>query len=219
MEPTYVFFIDNQDTFVFVCFAYFAKMNIKAIIIEENKMDFLELTNKRFSVRSYKQTPISRADIEKCIQAARVAPSACNSQPWKFIIIDEPQLKEKVCEIAFKTITGLNQFVSQAPVLIIITAEKQNLTAKIGNIVKKKDFRLFDIGIAAEHFCLQAAELGLGTCMLGWFNEKKTKKLLSIPAGRNIELMIALGYSESDSIPQKKRKELDQMSAYNSYQS
>ena len=180
-------------------------------------MNFLELANKRFSARDYKQTPVSRADIEKCLEAARIAPSACNSQPWKFTIIDEPQLKNKVCEIAFKTITGLNQFVVKAPALIIITAEKQNFTAKIGNIVKKKDFRLFDIGIAAEHFCLQATELGLGTCMLGWFNEKKTKKLLSIPVSRKIELMISVGYSESDSIPQKNRKELNQILAYNSY--
>ena len=111
----------------------------------------------------------------------------------------------------------MNKFAFKAPVLIIITAEKQKLTAKIGNIVKKKDFRLFDIGIAAEHFCLQAAELGLGTCMLGWFNEKKLKKLLSIPTSRTIELMISVGYSESDSIPKKNRKELNQILTYNSY--
>jgi len=180
-------------------------------------MDFLELVNKRFSVRSYKQTPLAKADIEKCIQAARLAPSACNSQPWKFIVIDEPTLKDKVAEIGFKSIIGMNQFVFNAPALIIITAEKQNFTAKIGNIVKKKDFRLFDIGIAAEHFCLQAAELGLGTCMLGWFDEKKMKKLLSIPIGRTIELIISVGYSESDSIPQKTRKDLNQILTYNSY--
>lgn len=180
-------------------------------------MTFLELANKRFSARDYKQTSVAKADIEKCIEAARIAPSACNSQPWKFIVINEPQLKDKTTEIAFKSLIGMNQFVSKAPVLIIITAEKQNLTAKIGNIVKKKDFRLFDIGIAAEHFCLQAAELGLATCMLGWFNEKKTKKLLSIPASKNIELMISLGYSTSDSAPQKNRKQLSQILAYNSY--
>ncbi len=182
-------------------------------------MNFSELINKRFSTRDYKQTPVAKADIEKCVQAARLAPSACNSQPWKFIVIDEPQLKDKVAENAFKSLIGMNQFAFKAPALIIITAEKQNFTAKIGNIVKKKDFRLFDIGIAAEHFCLQAAELGLGTCMLGWFNEKKIKKLLSIPTGRTIELMISVGYSESDSIPQKNRKELNQILAYNSYQS
>ena len=180
-------------------------------------MDFLELVNKRFSVRNYKQTPVAKADIEKCIQSARLAPSACNSQPWKFIVIDEPTLKDKVAEIGFKSLIGMNQFVFNAPALILITAEKQNFTAKIGNIVKKKDFRLFDIGIAAEHFCLQAAELGLGTCMLGWFNEKKIKKLLSIPTSRTIELIISVGYSESNSIPQKTRKDLNQILAYNSY--
>ncbi|MCK4886841.1 MAG: nitroreductase family protein [Planctomycetes bacterium] len=180
-------------------------------------MNFLELANKRFSVRDYKQTPVAKVDIEKCIQAARLAPSACNSQPWKFIVIDEPQLKNKVAENAFKSLISMNKFAFKAPVLIIITAEKQKLTAKIGNIVKKKDFRLFDIGIAAEHFCLQAAELGLGTCMLGWFNEKKLKKLLSIPTSRTIELMISVGYSESDSIPKKNRKELNQILTYNSY--
>ncbi|HPS55011.1 MAG TPA: nitroreductase family protein [Sedimentisphaerales bacterium] len=182
-------------------------------------MDFLELANKRFSVRNYKETPVTKADIEKCIQAARLAPSACNSQPWKFIVIDEPELKKEVAKSAFNGPVPINKFAFDAPVLIIITAEKQNLTAKIGNIIKKKDFRLFDIGIAAEHFCLQAAELGLGTCMLGWFNEKNLKKLLSLPANRSIELIISMGYSQSDSVPSKNRKDLNQILTYNSYQS
>lgn len=180
-------------------------------------MDFLELVNKRFSVRNYKETPVAKADIEKCIQAARLAPSACNSQPWKFNVIDDMELKSEVAESAFKGLIPINKFAFEAPVLIVITAEKQNLTAEIGNIVKEKDFRLFDIGIAAEHFCLQAAELGLGTCMLGWFNEKKLKKLLSVPSNRAIELIISLGYPQSDLVPSKNRKELKQILTYNSY--
>ena len=74
-----------------------------------------------------------------------------------------------------------------------------------------------DIGISAEHFCLQAADLGLGTCMLGWFNENKVKRRLKIPANKRIELVIALGYSMDDSVPDKKRKPKDQMLSYNKY--
>ena len=74
-----------------------------------------------------------------------------------------------------------------------------------------------DIGIAAEHFCLQAAEEGLGTCMLGWFNEKKVKKILSIPKLKRVELIISAGFSADEKIPHKKRKSIDEILSYNKY--
>jgi nitroreductase len=180
-------------------------------------MSFLDLANKRYSVRNYKTTPIPREKIIRCMEAARVAPSACNSQPWKFIIVNETKLVNEVAKAVFEGLLNFNNFVFKAPVLVLIVSERQNLSAKFGSIVKNKNFSLMDIGIAAEHFCLQAAEEGLGTCMLGWFNEKKVKKLLSIPMFRKVELVISVGFAADDKIPIKKRKNIDEILSFNKY--
>jgi nitroreductase len=178
-------------------------------------MNFLELANKRYSVRNYNPTPVPREKIARCIEAARLAPSACNSQPWKFIVVDEPGLKTNVARAAFGGILyDVNHFTFKAPVLILIVSQRQKLLAKIGGIVKRKNFSLMDVGIAAEHFCLQAAEEGLGTCILGWFNEKKVKKILGIGKKR-LELIISLGLSADVKIPDKIRKSPQEIASYN----
>ena len=180
-------------------------------------MNFLELANKRYSVRNYSQTPVLREDIARCIEAARLAPSACNSQPWKFIVVDEAGLKADVARAAFEGILDVNHFAFKAPVLILIVSQRQKLLAKIGSIVKKKNFSLMDIGITAEHFCLQAAEQGLGTCILGWFNEKKVKKLLGVPKNKRLELIISAGLSADEEVPGKIRKSAEEITSYNKY--
>ncbi|MGA2916395.1 MAG: nitroreductase family protein [Sedimentisphaerales bacterium] len=180
-------------------------------------MNFLELANKRYSVRNYRETSVSRENIARCIEAARLAPSACNSQPWKFIVVDEPGIKTNVAKAAFEGILDFNHFAFKAPVLILIVSQRQKLLAKFGGIVKRKNFSLMDIGIAAEHFCLQAAEQGLGTCILGWFNEKKVKKILGIPKNKRLELMISVGLSADKKIPDKIRKSSEEIISYNKY--
>ena len=180
-------------------------------------MSFMDLANKRYSVRNYKSDPVSREKIDRCIETARLAPSACNSQPWKFIIVDDPELIKVLAKAAFKGFLDFNHFAFKAPVLILIVSERQKAFAKFGSIVKRKNFSQMDIGIVAEHFCLQAAEEGLGTCMLGWFNEKKVKKTLSIPKLKRVELMISVGYSADDNIPHKKRRNIDEILSYNKY--
>ena len=180
-------------------------------------MSFLDLANKRYSVRNYKNTPIPQENINRCIEAARLAPSACNSQPWKFIIVDDPELINELAKAAFEGFLDFNNFAFKAPVLVLIVSERQKLFAKFAGVVKKKLFSLMDIGIAAEHFCLQAAEEGLGTCMLGWFNEKKVKKILSIPKLKRVELIISVGFSADEKIPHKKRKSINEILSYNKY--
>ncbi len=180
-------------------------------------MGFLDLANKRYSVRNYKSTPIPREKIDRCLEAARLAPSACNSQPWKFVVVDDPELKIKLAKAAFDGLLDFNHFAFKAPVLVLIVSERQKILAKLGSIVKKKNFSLMDIGIVAEHLCLQASEEGLGSCILGWFNEKKVKKLLSIPTLKKVELMITVGFSADDKIPDKKRKSMDEILSYNKY--
>ncbi|PJB56290.1 MAG: NAD(P)H nitroreductase, partial [Candidatus Infernicultor aquiphilus] len=108
-----------------------------------------------------------------------------------------------------------NRFSLQAPVLILLISERSGLVRKIAEAIKDKPFNLIDIGITAEHFCLQAAEEGLGTCILGWFKEKEVKKLLNIPLAKRVELIITLGYPESVGIRPKERKAIDEIRSYN----
>ena len=145
----------------------------------DKTMNFLELVKTRQSVRGYSDKPIERKKLDYCLEAARLSPSACNSQPWKFIVIDDPSLRPKIAKETFGKIMSFNHFSISAPVLVAIVREKQTAFAKFGAIVKNKDFRAIDIGIAAEHFVLQAEELGLGTCWLGWFNEGAVKSILN----------------------------------------
>jgi len=179
-------------------------------------MNFLDLVKKRQSVRKYLDKPVEREKIERCLEAAQLAPSASNSQPWSFIVVDDPKLKEAVAKETFSQLISFNRFSLQAPVLIVLISERPGLLIKVAESIKDKQFSLVDIGITAEHLCLQAAEEGLGTCMLGWFNEKGVKKLLNIPSTKRVELIITMGYPESTEIRPKKRKEIDQIRSYNS---
>jgi nitroreductase len=180
-------------------------------------INFLELVKKRYSVRRYTGRPVAREKIERCLEAARLAPSACNAQPWQFIVVDEPELREEVAKTTFGPLAPFNKFSLQAPVLVVVVLEKSNLLAQVGGFLRKKEFNLIDLGIAAEHFSLQAAEEGLGTCILGWFDEKKVRKILGIPSGKRPGLIITLGYPESGEIPEKKRKPLSAFRFYNRY--
>lgn len=181
-------------------------------------MKFLELIEKRQSDRVYTDKKVDKEKINRCLEAARIAPSASNSQPWTFVVIVEPVLKDKVAHKTYGPLKAFNKFVPQAPVIIAIVMEKPKLITEAGGRIKKKEYPLIDIGIAAEHFCLQAAEEGLGTCMLGWFDEKAVKKLINVPKGKSIPLLITLGYTPDDYRTRKKiRKEFDKVVKYNSY--
>jgi len=173
-----------------------------------------ELINKRQSVRKYKNSAVPADVIAACIEAARLAPSACNAQPWKFIVVDDAALKQQVGAAAERF--GMNSFCKIAPCIVAVVLEKPNLTSAIGSVMKDKEYTLIDIGIATEHFCLQAVELGLGTCMIGWFDEKKVRQLLCIPKNKRIPLLIAIGYPD-DAPREKVRKPTDQMSSRNGY--
>ena len=179
-------------------------------------MDFLELAKQRRSVRAYTDTRVSKDLIESCIEAARLAPSACNSQPWYFVTVTDPERRARIAEWSRLSVTGMNRFVSQAPVIVALVAEPANVESRIGSWLKKRPYYLIDIGIAAEHFCLRATEVGLGTCMIGWFDEKKVHGLLDIPPGKRIALLITVGYPGDEERP-KRRKSLDAISGRERY--
>lgn len=181
-------------------------------------MTFEDLINRRQSVRKYQGKPVEKQKIEKLINAVHISPSACNSQPWKLIIVDEPELKNKVAKATFNKAISFNKFAEEAPVVAVLVIEKAKTIAQIGGLIKNQEYPEYDIGIAAAHFCLQAAELGLGTCMIGWFNEKKIQELLNIPKKRKIGLVITLGYPpENYKLRNKIRKPAKEICGFNSY--
>lgn len=181
-------------------------------------MPIKELILTRQSVRRYAETPVEPEKLNQCLEAARLAPSASNSQPWKFIVVDQEPLRTEVAKATFSDIKLINKYTLQAPVIVAIVMEKAKLITRLAMLVKKKEWPLIDIGITAEHFCLQATELGLGTCMIGWFEEDKIKKLLHIPSDKSIGLLISVGYAV-EGYPQrtKIRKPMEEIVNYNKY--
>ena len=125
--------------------------------------------------------------------------------------------KAKLAEMADAAIgLGMNKFTLQVPVLVAVVQEPMNLSAKAGALAKDKDYSMMDLGMAVENFCLQAAELGLGTCIMGWFDEKRIKKLLGVPRSRRIQLLISLGHPDAPT-RRKIRKPLEEISSWNNY--
>lgn len=179
--------------------------------------ELLELIHRRQSQRTYTARPVEKEKLLRCIEAARLAPSANNSQPWKFIIIDEPALKNAVAELTTTGMILINQFTRQAPVHVAVVREKTNVTTAVGRVLKDKNYPLIDIGITTAHFCLQATAEGLSTCIIGWFDEKKIKELLHIPKSLRLELIILVGYPPTNEIRKKKRKETTEILSYNRY--
>jgi nitroreductase len=176
----------------------------------------LELILSRQSDRKYSDKPIEKEKLDRIIEAGRMAPSANNEQPWKFIVVTEPVLLSEISNAASAKLLGMNMFVSQAPVIIVVVREKPDLSSKIGAIIKNKDYSLIDIGIASENICLQASSEGIGSCMIGWFDERMLRKILGIPRSKRIELIITLGYSLNDK-RQKRRKPTEETVSYNKY--
>jgi nitroreductase len=176
-------------------------------------VSFAQLVKLRRSVRRYSAQPVPRQVIDKCLEAARLAPSACNSQPWSFIVVDDEKVKNEIVDRAMSGIYRMNAFVKAAPVLIVVVTEHSRYIARLGGMLRSVKYNLIDIGIAGDHLTLQAAELGLGTCWLGWFNERAVKKVLGLSPKQRVDIMISLGYPLESGGPltEKNRRPLDEI--------
>ena len=175
-------------------------------------MDFKELVKARQSDRAYRDQPVEREKIALCLEAGRLSPSANNAQNWTFVAVDDAQLKPRLA--AARRVGGAS--LEQAPVIIALVAERPLLASRLGSALRKIDFTSLDMGIAAAHICLQAADLGLGTCMIESFDEKSVKAALDIPDNRRVALLIALGYP-ANARREKKRKEPGKVIRWNGY--
>lgn len=181
-------------------------------------MNVEEAIRVRRSVRKYQPKAVEAEKLEALIEAVRLAPSASNSQPWKLILVDDPAIARQVAEATFSTAVAFNKFALEAPVMAVLAIEPHAILTQIGGWLKRRPYYLIDIGIAAAHFCLRAAELGLGTCMLGWFDESQIKKILQVPRATRIGLVITLGYAVEPASPHPKtRKAVGEMSSRNRY--
>ena len=158
---------------------------------------------------------IPRETLERCLEAARLAPSACNSQPWSFVVVDDPaQVRELALAACASPPYGMNKFAVDASALVAVVTEKMKLAARIGAQFRGVQYSLVDVGIACEHLVLQAAEEGLGSCWLGWFNESAVKRHLGIPRGQKVDLLLCLGYAAEDAVRPKNRKSLNEIRRY-----
>jgi nitroreductase len=171
-------------------------------------MTFLELAKKRESCRSYdKSRAVEKEKIEAILEVARLSPSACNSQPYHLTVAEG----EKANAIAKACMgMGMNLFLGDAPVILVISEAEYNKTAAFGAKIKHNDYRSIDIGILAANITLAAADLDLGSCIIGWLDDKKIKEILGTEA--TTRLIISIGYPKEEKAPRdKKRKSPDEL--------
>ena len=176
----------------------------------------LSLMKGRQSDRKYLSRPVERDKIERITEAGRLSPSACNGQPWRFVVVDDPVLRDQVAAATESVVLRMNAFVREAPVLIVVVREKSNLTSRAGDLIKQKDYSLIDIGIATASMVYQATAEGLGTCIIGWIDDRRIRKVLGIPASRKVELVICAGYTDNR-LREKLRKPPGEVITYNGY--
>jgi nitroreductase len=175
-------------------------------------MNFTEIALVRQSCRSYDPARIvEKEKIEAVLNAARLSPSACNGQPYHFTVCQGDIAREAA--LLTRGIGGMNKFAVDAPVLIVISEMPYTKTAAAGAKMKNNDYRSMDIGIAAAYLTAEAAAQGLGSCILGWFDDEKLRKLCGIQ--HPIRLVITLGYSgEKDQLREKKRKSMEELTTW-----
>ena len=163
-------------------------------------MNFLDLARARHSVRSYKNDPVPEAMLTQVLEAGRLAPSACNYQPWYFVV-----LKGKK-EVAALSSSYERPWFLAAPVVIVVCIDHTRSWKRGDN----KDYGDVDAAIAMDHMVLQATELGLGTCWIGAFNKDAAMNALGLPEQIEPVLMTPLGYPDSqpDAKPRKKLEEI-----------
>ena len=171
-------------------------------------MNFLEIAKERQSCRSYDSArEVETEKLDSVLGAARLAPSACNAQPYHFTVC----MGEKAKEVAKATMgLGMNRFATDAPILIVVSEAPYNKTAAMGAKVKGNDYRSIDIGIATAYLTAEATSQGLSTCILGWLDDAKIRKICDLEYP--VRLVITLGYAaEGDTLRTKKRKSMEEL--------
>lgn len=171
-------------------------------------MNFTEIAENRQSCRSYNpEREIEAEKLEKILNSARLAPSACNGQPYQITVCRGEAAKQ----VAKATQgMGMNKFASDAPVLLVVSEMPYVASAAFGAKVKKNDYRSIDIGIVTAYITAEAAAQGIGSCILGWLDDEKIRAICSLE--EPVRLVITLGYpKDDDKLRPKKRKDIDEL--------
>lgn len=168
--------------------------------------NFSELILRRESCRNYTGEPIDTELIMKCVDAARLAPSACNSQPWKYYVVNDSENAQKVRDCIQHG--NMNKFADKCPAFAVVTEQPAALKP---NFYDQK-WAQIDVGLSVANYCLQAADLGLGTCIIGWIDEDKLHAALGIDSDIKIRVVIATGYPADETPRKKLRKSIEDMS-------
>ena len=170
-------------------------------------MNFMEIARTRQSCRAYDETrPVEREKLDAILEAARLAPSACNGQPYHLTVCTGDTAKE----VAKATQgMGMNKFATQAPVLIVVSEMPYVKSAALGAKLKGNDYRSIDIGITTAYLTAEATAQGLSTCILGWLDDDKIRALCGIEYP--VRLVITLGYAKDETVRPKKRKDMAEL--------
>ncbi|MDL2260458.1 nitroreductase family protein [Deltaproteobacteria bacterium OttesenSCG-928-K17] len=175
-------------------------------------MDFLELCQRRQSCRDFADKPVEHEKLVKCLEAARLCPSGCNSQPWSFVVAEDPAIVPQVAKCAQQM--GINEYVAGAKAFIVVLEEHAVLMPSIRKILDSQYFAKGDLGCAVSTICYAAEAQGLGTCILGIYDRETLGKLLGIPADKQYAGLIAVGYPASDRVREKNRKALSEIARF-----
>jgi len=178
---------------------------------------FLELVQSRQSDRAYLDKPVEIEKLERILEVVRLAPSACNAQPWKFVVVTDTEKRLAIADAMTNKLLSMNHFTKQAPVQIVVVEEKANFSSTVGGWATDKHYQHIDLGIAAAHITLAATDEGLGSCIIGWCSEKKVQRVLDIPRNKRVVMVILLGYS-TQPLREKKRKSKEEIVSFDKYE-
>lgn len=180
-------------------------------------MDFYQTVERRQSCRAYTDRAVDRETILRLLRAARLSPSACNSQPWTFVTVTDPALCAKVSDCLQSGGLGINRWTVQVPCFIVLVSEKKERSGRTAEILKEHDFTQVDAGIAIQTLALAAAAEGLGSCIVGWIDRPALRKALNIPEQKDVPVLLALGYPADPAPAPKRRREESDLFRFNSY--
>ena len=173
---------------------------------------FMELCLRRQTCRDFADKPVEHEKLVSCVEAARLAPSGCNAQPWSFVVVESPELVAQTAACVPQM--GMNPYAAAAKAFVVVLEEHATLMPKISCLLDSQYFAKGDLGAAGAYLCLEAAEQGLGVCQFGIYDREKLGQVLGIPKDKQYGALFGIGYPAKDEIRPKQRKALAEVARF-----